>query len=139
MSMTLRTIVEKKGYIRQRMNGGITILRVLEPTPEAIEAWYQDCNLFMSRWQPGQRLRYLHDVRSAERVTPYATERVTRVLKRMRTIPVSDGRGAILLNNASLASLLSPFLKPHPPAFWQIRFFSEEAEAFRWLSTPSAE
>ena len=132
--MTLRTIVEKKGYQRQRMLGGVMILRLLEPTTEAIEAWYRDCNLFMSRWEPGQRLRYLHDIRQAERVTPFATDRVARVLKRMRTIPVNDGRGAILLNNAALANILTPFLKPHPPAYWQIRFFSEEADALRWLT-----
>jgi hypothetical protein len=131
--MTVRTIVERRGYQRQRMSGGIIILRLLEQSPEAIEAWYEDCNFFMSRWQPGQRLRYLHDIRRAERVTPYATDRVTRILKRMRTIPVNDGRGAILLTNATLANLLTPFLKPHPPAFWQIRFFSDEAEALRWL------
>jgi hypothetical protein len=133
--MTLRTVVEKQGYQRQRMVGGVTILRVLEPTPTAIEAWYQDCTLFMSRWIPGQRLRYLHDIRRAERVTPFAIDRVTKVLKRMRTIPVSDGRGAILLNNPTLLNILSPFLKPHPPAYWQIRFFSDEAEALRWLAS----
>jgi hypothetical protein len=132
--MNLRTIVEKKGYQRQRMLGGIMILRVLEPTPEAIEAWYRDCNLFMARWEQGQRLRYLHDIRKAERVTPFATDRVARVLKRMRTIPVNDGRGAILLNNAALANLLTPFLRPHPPAYWQIRFFGDEPEALNWLS-----
>ncbi|MBX3085098.1 MAG: hypothetical protein KF716_25925 [Anaerolineae bacterium] len=132
--MTLRTIVEKKGYQRQRMLGGVMILRVLDPTPEAIEAWYKDCNLFMARWQPGQRLRYLHDIRNAERVTSFATDRVARVLKRMRTIPVSDGRGAILLNNAALGKVLSPFLRPHPPAFWQIRFFNDEGDALLWLS-----
>lgn len=131
---SIRTILQRPGYIRQRMIGGITILRVMEPTPEAIQAWYEDCNQFMARWQNGQRLRYLHDIRRAERVTPFATEKVVRILKRMHRIPVSDGRGAILLHNANLMNLLTPFLKPHPPANWQIKFFSDEAEAIRWLS-----
>jgi hypothetical protein len=130
---TARTVIQKPGYVRQRVPGGIWILRVQDTSTEAISAWYDDCNLFMAHWRPGQRLRYLHDIRLAERVTPFATDRVTRVLKRMRRIPVTNGRGAIVMQNAALAKLLAPFLKPHPPANWQIQFFSDEQAALRWL------
>ena len=130
-----RTVIEKAGYQRQRMPGGIIILRLLDSRAETIDAWYEDCGKLMSRWLPGQRLRYLHDIRLAEHVTPHATERVVSVLRRMRHTPVSDARGAILLNNPTLASLLKTFFRRRPHVNWQIRFFSDEAEAIRWLST----
>jgi hypothetical protein len=129
-----RTVIEKAGYQRQRLPGGIIILRLLDSRMETIDAWHEDCHKLMSRWLPGQRLRYLHDIRRAEQVTPHATERVISVLRRMRHTPVSDGRGAILVNNPTLASLLKTFFKRRPRANWQIRFFSDEAEAIRWLS-----
>jgi hypothetical protein len=130
----LRTVMEKEGYIRQRTAGGVVILRLLDPRPETIDAWYEDCNNLMAHWRDDQPLRYLHDIRKAEHVTPHATERVVSVLRRMRHIAVKDGRGAILLNNATIASLLSTFLKRRPQANWQIRFFSDEAQALAWLA-----
>lgn len=130
----MRTVIEQNGYIRQRAAGGIVILRLADSRAEAIDAWYAECNKFMSHWEPGQRLRYLHDIRGAETVTPYATDRVVRVLRRMRNTPITDGRGAILLNSAALASILSSFFRRRRPGSWQIRFFRDESEAMRWLS-----
>lgn len=133
-SSQVRTILEKAGYRRQRTAGGILILRLLNSRHETIDAWFEDCNKLMSNWRPDQPLRYLHDIRQAEQVTPYATECVARVLRRMRHIPVNDGRGAILLNNQTLAALLGTFFKRRPQVNWQIRFFQDEAEALRWLA-----
>ncbi len=130
----IRTVVEKAGYRRERVPGRIDVLRLLDARPETIDAWYEDCSKLMARWQQGQRLRYLHDIRRAEQVTPHAMERVARVLRQMRYIPVTDGRGAILLNNPTLAALLRTFFRRRAHANWQIRFFSDEAEAMRWLS-----
>ena len=129
-----RVIVEKGGYVRERRLGGIIILRVKDSEPQTIDAWYEDCNKLMSRWQPDQKLRYLHDIRGAERITPHATDRVARVLRKMRYMPVGDGRGAILLTNPTIRSLLETFFKRRPRANWQIRFFTDEAEALRWLA-----
>lgn len=133
-STEFRTVIEKAGYRRQRMLGGILILRLLDAEVQTVDAWYEDCNKLMSHWQPGQRLRYLHDIRQAESVTPHNTDRVARVLRRMRHIPVTDGRGAILLNNSALAGLLGTFFKRRSHANWQIQFFSDEDEAIHWLS-----
>jgi hypothetical protein len=127
-----RTVVEKAGYRRERLPGSIVVLRLLDARVETIDAWFEDCNKLMGHWQPDQRLRYLHDIRGAEQVTPHATECVVRVLRRMKRIPVSDGRGAILLNNATVAALLKTFFKRR--LNWQIRFFGDEVEAMRWLS-----
>ncbi len=129
----IRTIIEKAGYRRQRLPGNITVLKLLDARPETIDAWYDDCNKLMAHWQRDQRLRYLHDIRGAEQVTPHATDRVVRVLRRMRHIPVSNGRGAILLSNPTLAALLGTFVNRRRHANWQIRFFFDEAEAMRWL------
>ncbi len=132
----LRTVLQKNGYMRQRLPGGILILRLLDGRAETLDAWFEDCNKLMSRWQPGQRLRYLHDIRRAEHVTPYATDRVARVIRRMRQAPLTDGRGAILLNNLTLASVLGGFFRRRSLAHWQVHFFTDEAEALRWLSEP---
>src|SRR5438270_3105861 len=129
-----RIIVEQAGYLRERLLGGICVLRLRDSEPETIEAWYEDCNKLMSRWQPGQRLRYLHDIRSAELVTPHATDRVVRILRRMRHTPVTDGRGAILLNNPTLGALLRTFFKRRPQAQWDIHFFDTEDSALHWLA-----
>ncbi len=126
--------MQEAGYSRERLQGGIFILRLRDANPATIDAWYDDCNKLMGRWQSDQRLRYLHDIRGAETVTPHSTDRVTRVLRRMRYIPVSDGRGAILLNNKLIATLLETFFKRRPRANWQIRFFSDETQALNWLS-----
>jgi hypothetical protein len=126
--------MQAAGYSRERLAGGIIVLRLRDSKPESLDAWYDDCNKLMSRWQPDQRLRYLHDVRGAETITPHATDRVTRVLRRMRYTPVNDGRGAILLNNKVIANLLETFFKRRPHANWQIRFFSDEQQAIVWLS-----
>ena len=130
----VRTVVEKAGYRRERLPDSIVVLRLLDAQPETIDAWFEDCNKLMSRWGQGQRLRYLHDIRQAEQVTPHAMERVVRVLRRMRYIPVTGGRGAILLNNPTLAALLRTFFRRRIQADWQIRFFEDEAQAMRWLS-----
>jgi hypothetical protein len=130
----VRTVVEKAGYRRERLPGSIVALRLLDARPETIDAWYEDCSKLMAHWQQGQRLRYLHDIRQAEQVTPHAMERVARVLRQMRYTPVTDGRGAILMNNQTLAGLLRTFFRRRAHANWQIRFFSDEAEAMRWLS-----
>jgi hypothetical protein len=129
----VRTIIEKAGYRREHLPGHIVALRLLDGRPETIEAWYEDCSKLMSHWQREDRLRYLHDVRRAEQVTPHAMERVARVLRQMRYIPVTDGRGAILMNNVTLAGLLRTFFRRRAHANWQIRFFNDEAEAIRWL------
>jgi hypothetical protein len=115
------------------MTGGIVVLRLLDSNPETIEAWYDDCNRLMEDWTPEKRLRYLHDIRQAERVTPRGLDHVTRVLHRMRLISVGDARGAILTRNATLAGLLGTFLKRRPRANWQIRFFQDEAKSLEWL------
>ncbi len=130
----VRTVVEKAGYRRERLPGSVVVLRLLDARPETIDAWFEDCNKLMSRWERGQRLRYLHDIRQAEQVTPHAMERVVRVLRRMRHIPVSDGRGAILLGNPTVAGLLRTFFRRRAHANWQIRFFDDEGQALRWLS-----
>ena len=130
---SVRTIIHQSGYRRERLPGGIFVLRLQNADPETIDAWYEDCLRLMSRWETGQRLRYLHDIRGAEVVTPHTTDRVARILRRMREIPVSDGRGAILLNNQTIGSLLQGFFKRRPRANWEIRFFNEEERALRWL------
>src|SRR5438094_10487571 len=109
-------------------------MRQQDVRPETIDAWYEDCSEIMAQWRQGQRLRYLHDIRKAEQVTPHAMERVARVLRQMRYTPVTDGRGAILLNNLTLAGLLRTFFRRRAHANWQIRFFSDEDEAKRCLS-----
>ncbi len=129
-----RVMLEQGNYRRERLLSGIVVLRLLDDEPETLEAWFEDCNRLMGEWEPGQRLRYLHDIRGAERVTPRATDRVARILKRMRNTPVTDGRGAIVLKNSTIASLLGTFFKRRPQANWTIRFFDDEADALRWLS-----
>ncbi|MEP7286744.1 MAG: hypothetical protein ABI947_13370 [Chloroflexota bacterium] len=131
---TGRVIMQQGGYSRRRLPGSIFILRLEDASPATIEAWYEDCNNLMSRWQPDQRLRYLHDIRGAEWVNSQTMDRVTRVLRRLRYIPVGDGRGAIVLNNTTIASLLSTFFKRRPHANWDIRFFSDPTEALAWLA-----
>jgi hypothetical protein len=126
--------MQAAGYSRERLPGGITVLRLRDANPATIDAWYEDCNKLMGRWQADQRLRYMHDIRGAETITPHATDRVTRILRRMRYIPVNDGRGAIVLNNAIIAALLESFFKRRPHANWQIRFFNDDEKALRWLS-----
>ena len=130
----IRTVIEKEGYRRQRASGGILILRLLDSRRETIEVWHDDCHKLMSHWRADQPLRYLHDIREAEQVTPYATERVARVLRRMRHIPVTDARGAILVNNQTLAALLGTFFKRRSHVNWQIHFFTDESQALCWLS-----
>ncbi|HLY24956.1 MAG TPA: hypothetical protein VKQ72_01365, partial [Aggregatilineales bacterium] len=130
---SLPVVVQEAGYRREAAPGGIVILRLTDSTPETIEAWFEDCNKLMESWKPQQRLRYLHDIRQAERVTPRGLDRVTRILHRMRLIPVGDSRGAILTRNATLAGLLGTFLKRRPRANWQIRFFQDEDKALHWL------
>jgi len=129
-----KLIIEHGNYRRERLPGGINILRLMDDDPDTLEAWFEDCNRLMTDWEPGQRLRYLHDIRGAERVTPRATDRVARILKRMRNTPVTDGRGAIVLKNGTIASLLSTFFRRRPQANWSIRFFEDESEALHWLS-----
>ena len=128
-----RTQHQEAGYVRQRAPGGVIILRVTNSRSETINAWYEDCLRLMATWPHTQRLRYLHDIRGAGLPTPHATDRVAHVLRRMRYTPVSDGKGAILIENRSLAELLSSVVKPHPQANWQIRCFSDEAAALVWL------
>ena len=129
-----RIVVQRPGYERERLPGDIYLLRLRDSRSESIEAWYEDCNKLMSRWLPDQRLRYLHDIRAAEQVTPRAMDRVARVLRRMRNTPVTDGHGAVVLNNGVVASLLATFLKRRPQANWQIKFFDNEDDAVHWLS-----
>src|SRR5271157_744416 len=129
-----RTIVDQYGYIRQRMLGNIYVLRLRDAAPDTIDAWYEDCMKVMSRWEPNQRLRYLHDIREAEFVTPHAIDRVTQILRRMRNIPVMDARGAILLTNPLIGLLLGTFFNQRPQLAWQIRFFEDESAAIQWLN-----
>jgi len=131
---TIRMVIEQAGYRRQRMLGGILILRLLDSRPETIDAWYNDCNKLMAHWQPGQRLRYLQDIRQAESITPHSTDRVARVIRRMRHIPVNDARGAVLVNNPTLVALLGTFFKRRSQNNWHIRFFNDEADALCWLA-----
>jgi hypothetical protein len=131
---TSRVVMEQAGYRRERLPNGVLILRLMDARKETIEAWYEDCSRLMTGWRPERRLRYLHDIRRAELVTPHATERVTRVLRRMRTLPVTDARGAILLHSETLAALLGSFLRRRSEMGWDIRFFSDEGRAVRWLS-----
>ena len=133
-SQQSRVVIEKAGYRRQRLSGGTLILRLLDGRPETIAAWYDDCQKIMSAWRPGRRLRYLHDICNAETITPFAVDRVVNVLRRMRKLPISDGRGAILTRSPQVAGLLSTFLKRRRYANWQIQFFNDEAEALRWLN-----
>jgi hypothetical protein len=131
---TARTVIERAGYRRQRLPGGIWALRLVDSHRETLEAWYEDCVRLMEAWRAGERLRYLHDIRKAGQVTPYAIEYVARVLRRMRQRPVTDARGAILTDNPTLAGLLASFLGGSAYAHWQIRFFEDEEEALFWLS-----
>jgi hypothetical protein len=133
-SQQSRVVIEKEGYRRQRLPGGTLILRLLDGRPETIDAWYDDCQKIMSAWRPGRRLRYLHDIRNAETITPFALDRVLNVLRRMRKLPISDGRGAILTRSSQVAGLLTTFLKRRRYANWQIQFFNDEVEALRWLN-----
>ncbi len=131
---TARTVIEKAGYSRQRLSGGIWALRLGDSRRETLEAWHDDCVRVMAAWRPEQRLRYLHDIRKAGQITPYAIENVARVLRRMRQRPVTDARGAILTDNPTLAGLLASFLRGSAYARWQICFFQDEAEALFWLA-----
>ncbi len=136
-----RTLFQQGGYLRQRAEGGIIILRLTNAQPETINAWYEDCNRLIASWQPNKRLRYLHDVRGVGLPTLHTTDRVAQVLRRVRYTSVTDGRGAILVENAALAQLLASLVKRRPQANWQIRCFSDEAAALAWLryNTPHAE
>ena len=128
-----RIVRQEAGYTRQRAANGIVILRVGDARPETINAWFEDCQRLIATWRNTPRLRYLHDVRGAGLPTPYATDRVAQVLRRMRYVPVSDGRGVVLVTNATLARLLESVIKRRPHANWQIRCMSDEAEALAWL------
>lgn len=128
-----RIIVEEAGYQRSRLPNGIFVLRVSDARPATLQAWFEDCNKLMSRWQAEQPLRYIHDIRGAEQLTPHGIDYVSQVLRRMRYIPVNDGRGAIVLNNTTIATMLAPFFKRRPTANWQVRFFRDDQEAVRWL------
>jgi hypothetical protein len=79
-------------------------------------------------------LRYLHDIRNAEALKLHSIDRVMMVLKKVRSSPVKNGRGAILLHNESIAAMLDSFVKRYIRSNWQIRCFSNEEEAIRWLS-----
>lgn len=133
-----RIVLEYAGYRRERAAGGILILRLLDDRRETLDAWHEDCHKLMSHWRADQPLRYLHDIRHAEQVTPYATERVARVVRRMRSIPVHDARGAILVNNESLAALLDTFFRRRTQINWQISNFRNEQDAMQWLSNKAA-
>jgi hypothetical protein len=128
-----RTLRQEAGYTRQRAAGGIIILRVTDPRIETINAWYKDCLHLMASWTATCSLRYLHDIRGAGLPTPYATDCVARVLHYMRHIPVSDGRGAILVNDSTLARLLESVINRRSRADWQVRCLSNETEAMLWL------
>jgi hypothetical protein len=130
---TALTIIETAGYRRQRLPGGIWALRLADSRRETLAAWHDDCIKVMEAWRPEQRLRYLHDIREAGQVTPYAIEYVARVLRRMRQRPVTDARGAILTDNPTLADLLGSFLRGNAFARWQIHFFEDEDAAICWL------
>jgi len=129
-----RVILEKAGYQRIRVQGGVLILRLLDNSCETLDAWHADCVRLMASWQPGKRLRYLHDIRCAEQVTALSLERVMGVLHRMRGVPVSDAKGAVLVRNTTLASLMSSFFKRRRYSNWRIAFFDDEAAALRWLA-----
>ena len=128
-----RTLRQEGGYTRQRAAGGVIILRVADPRPETINAWYDDCLWLMAGWQPARKLRYLHDICRAGLPTPHATDRVAQVLHRMRHIPVGDGRGVILVTNPILARLLESTIKRQARSNWHIRCMADEAEALAWL------
>ncbi|HRE49488.1 MAG TPA: hypothetical protein PLD47_17315 [Aggregatilineales bacterium] len=128
-----RTVIAHAGYRRERLPGEVVAMRLLDARRETLDTWFADCHKVMSAWRPGRRLRYLHDIRGAERVTPYATDKVIRVLRQMRYLPVTDGRGAILLTNDAVAALLASFFKRRPYANWHIHFFTAEEDALRWL------
>lgn len=130
----IRTVLVTGGYMRQRQLGGTLILRLFDLQPSSIDAWYADCNGLMAHWARGRRLRYLHDIRRVQYVTPHALDRVTRVLSRMRVTPVSDGRGAILASHAPLMSLLQTTLKSRRFSTWNMRVFHDEDAALRWLA-----
>jgi hypothetical protein len=129
-----RTVIAKAGYRRERWPGGILVMRLLDNQTETIDAWFEDCQLNMSAWRVGRRLRYLHDIRSAEHITAYSTERVTRVLRVMRHTEVSDAKGAVLLKTEAIGTLLSSFLRRRAYEPWQIQFFTDELAALGWLS-----
>ncbi len=128
-----RIILEKAGYQRIRIQGGILVLRLRDAQAATLNAWHEDCLRLMETWQPGKRLRYLHDIRAAEKITPLALDRVTGVLRHMRRVSISEGRGAILMSSAPLAGLLASFLRRKHYPNWQIRFFTSEPDALHWL------
>jgi hypothetical protein len=130
-----RMIYEKAGYTRRRLPSGVTVLTLADANAETLDAWFEDCNKLMSRWQPDDKLRYLHDIRGAEFVTPHATDLVAKILRRMRYTPIGDGRGAVVLRNSTISSLLSMFLNRRMSMNWEIRFFSDDSEALRWLES----
>lgn len=132
-SPEIRTILQKAGYVRQRQIGGTYVLRLLDPERATIDAWYADCNGLMHTWGREKRLRYLHDIRQAERITPHAIDRATRVLERMRVTPVSNGRGAILAENPAVIGILQMTLRARRYSTWDIRVFQDEQAALRWL------
>jgi hypothetical protein len=129
----LRTVHEQAGYTRQRASGGILVLRLHDARPETLAAWREDCFRIMGTWRGASRLRYLHDIRGAQSMTPYGVECVAAVLRHMRGIPVVDGRGAVLHSNAGIANVLGGFLNRRRYAGWRLRFFTDEDAALRWL------
>jgi hypothetical protein len=130
----LPTTARAGRYSREELSGDIVALRLLDSEPATLDAWYEECTTLMSGWTPDRRLRYLHDVRSAEALKPHSIDRVTKVLKSVSRSDVQDGRGAILLNNKAVATTLNSVVRYYISNKWQIRCFSDEAEALRWLS-----
>lgn len=120
--------------LRQQLPGDIVALRLLDSEPETLDAWYEECATLMSGWASDRRLRYLHDVRNAEALKPHSIDRVTKVLKSVSSSDVQDGRGAVLLNNKSVATTLNGVVRYYLRNKWQVRCFGDEAEALRWLS-----
>jgi hypothetical protein len=126
--------VREVRYLREDMPGDIVALRLLDSERSTIDTWYEECTALMSGWARDQRLRYLHDVRHAESLKPHSIDRVTKILKGVGRSDVRNGRGAILLNNATVAATLNGVVRHYIGNQWQIRCFSDEAEALRWLS-----
>jgi hypothetical protein len=120
--------------LREQLPGDIVALRLFDSEPETLDAWYEECTTLMSGWAPDRRLRYLHDVRNAEALKPHSIDRVTKILKSVASNQAQDGRGAVLLNNKSVATTLNSVVRYYISNKWQIRCFSDEAEAVRWLS-----
>lgn len=129
-----RTAIDRGSFAGGELPNGIVALRLADSEPDTLDAWYTECARQMSGWTRAKRLRYLHDVRGAAALKAHSIDRVMRVLKAAAASDVSDARGAVVIDNRTVAATLDGVVARYAGSKWRIRCFADEAEAIRWLS-----